>query len=63
MKPKEVDVDARVDDLVALLKANNARAIQFTKDVLKINEPDLKAWVEEDEQAAKDLLKSKISKF
>ena len=69
---KEGDVEQKAQDLIDLLKSGTAAATQaakFAHDVLKISDidpnasPDTwKAWVEEDEAAAKDLIKSKIAK-
>ena len=71
-KAAESDVDQKAQDLIDLLKLGTdsaKQAAKFAHDVLKISDidpnaaPDTwKAWVEEDEAAAKDLIKSKIAK-
>lgn len=71
-KPKDADLDAQADKLIRLLKLGDPQgkeAARFVKDVLKIDlvnlaEPNTwSSWIEEDENAAKALIKSKLSKF
>ncbi len=71
-KPKDADLDAQADKLIRLLKTRNPQrneAARFVKEVLKIDLFDLakpdtwSSWIEEDENAAKALIKSKLSKF
>lgn len=71
-KPKDADVEAQVQTLIDLLQMGAPKgndAAKFAKEVLKINFINLgddktwKDWIEEDPQAAKDLIKSKITKL
>jgi hypothetical protein len=61
-KPKDSDISAKVDSLVALIRKPYDKAQQFAKEVLKLP-ADLIPWLDEDEEAAKDLIKSKLSKY
>ena len=62
-EPKEDELNGRADDLVRLLGAGNADAIKFAKEVLNIKGvTDWPAWVNEDPEAVKELIKSKLSK-
>jgi len=66
--PNETELEQKAADLVGLLQAKNAEAIRFAKEVLNIKDvtpdtPDGWAeWAAEDPQAAKNLIKSKLSK-
>ncbi len=62
-EPKEDELNGKADDLVRLLRAGNADAIKFAKEVLNITGvTDWPAWVNEDPAAVKELIKSKLSK-
>ena len=74
-KADDVDVDAKAQDLIDMLKDKSdpkkeraaAEAAKFVRDVLNIkNFPATQIgwieWIEEDEGAFKDLIKSKLSK-
>lgn len=62
-KPKDTDLDAKADKLIDLVRRHIAKAEKFMRDVLKINEPNLVDWLDEDPEAARDLIKSKLSKY
>ena len=74
-KADDVDVDAKAQELIDLLKGDTdakkqraaTEAAKFVRDVLNIknfpaNQVDWIKWIEEDEGAFKDLIKSKLSK-
>lgn len=67
-EPDEAALGQRAADLVDLIQGKNLDAIKFARDVLNINDvtPDTpdewSAWVQEDRQAAIDLIMSKLSK-
>ena len=62
-KPKEVDLNAKADKLIDLVRRHNAKAEKFMRDVLKIKEVNLVEYLDEDPEAARDLIKSKLSKY
>ena len=71
-KPKDVDLDSNADKLIELLRKgapDGEEAAKFTKNVLKINlvnpadATTWSNWIDEDENAAKELIKSKLAKF
>ncbi|HSM23311.1 MAG TPA: DUF4157 domain-containing protein [Anaerolineaceae bacterium] len=72
-KPDEAELTQQAKNLIELLRnpsgPQRRRAAEFVKNVLKINLVDLNddktwsAWIEEDEEAATALIKSKLSKF
>lgn len=71
-KPKDADLEGQANNLIELLRLGDPKgkeAAKFVKDVLKINLVDLtdpntwSNWIDEDEAAAKELIKSKLSKF
>ncbi len=71
-KPQETDLQDKAVKLISLLRlrdSNGKEAAKFVQTVLKIdlvkeNDPDTWSnWIDEDEEAAKALIKSKLSKF
>ncbi|MDO9086877.1 MAG: DUF4157 domain-containing protein [Anaerolineaceae bacterium] len=71
-KPKDADLETQAVNIIELLRLGTPKGLEaakFVKDVLKINLIDLTdtstwtAWIDEDLEAAKALIKSKLSKF
>jgi hypothetical protein len=71
-KPKESDLETQTINLIALLRLGDPKgndAAKFVKEVLGIHLLDLNDpttwtnWIDEDESAAKALIKSKLSKL
>lgn len=71
-KPKDADLETQTGNIIELLrlgKPKGLEAAKFVKNVLKINLIDPSddttwtTWIDEDLEAAKALIKSKLSKF
>ncbi|MEM5774376.1 MAG: hypothetical protein AAGU05_05185, partial [Anaerolineaceae bacterium] len=65
-EPDDAELGSMADELIRLWAIPHPDAVRFARQVLKISDteaPDLKAWAEEDPEAAKDLIKSKLAKY